>query len=47
MVAWIYFMWGGFFGSGHQTTIPAIRFHAAYIGFKGSIPEIVPQGRLV
>lgn len=33
-----------FFGSGHQNTIPSVRYPAAYIGFHGSINEMIPQG---
>ncbi|XP_065672440.1 GPI ethanolamine phosphate transferase 3 isoform X2 [Hydra vulgaris] len=43
VLVWSFFSVYGFFGTGHQTTIPAIRFPAAYIGFEGSSTEIVPQ----
>ncbi|XP_057302946.1 GPI ethanolamine phosphate transferase 3-like [Hydractinia symbiolongicarpus] len=43
VITWVFFSSYGFYATGHQTTIPAIRFQSAYIGFKGSLPEIVPQ----
>ena len=46
VLVWGCFSMYGFFGTGHQTTIPAIRFPAAYIGFEGSFIEMVPQGML-
>jgi len=43
VLVWNSFSWYGFFGTSHQTTIPAVKYQAAYIGFKGSLPEILPQ----
>ena len=44
VLIWHYFTSAGFFGTSHQATLPAIKYQTAYIGFKGSIPEIIPQG---
>ncbi|XP_052279184.1 GPI ethanolamine phosphate transferase 3-like isoform X2 [Dreissena polymorpha] len=35
LVAWLCMMWTFFYGFGHQATIPAIRFEAAFVGFHG------------
>jgi len=42
---WLMFSSLSFYGSGHQNTIPSVRYPAAYIGFRGSVPEMIPQGK--
>jgi len=32
VVTWCFMMWSYFYGFGHQATIPAIRFEAAFVG---------------
>ena len=46
-IMWSMFSSAAFFGSGHQNTIPSVRYPAAYIGFYGSIHEIIPQGNKI
>ena len=47
IIVWSFLASYGFFSTGHQATIPSIRFEAAFIGFQGHTGTMIIPGTVI